>query len=180
MEISIRMASPDDGAALSAIYAPYVEWSAVSFEYEPPTAEEFSERIRKVLTRYPYLVAEEDGVPVGYAYASAFHSRPAYGWAAECSIYVKWGCRRGGVGRKLYERLETLLRQQNVINLYACIAYPNPDSVAFHTAMGYQIIGRFNQCGYKLNRWWDMVWMEKMIGPHPERPEPVVSIGEIE
>ncbi|MBU5626895.1 GNAT family N-acetyltransferase [Oscillibacter sp. MSJ-2] len=177
MEISIRMATAEDAEALVAIYAPYVEQTAISFEYEVPAAAEFAGRIQKTLERYPYLVAERDGKPMGYAYASAFHDRAAYSWAVECSVYVEQGCRRGGVGRRLYQTLEELLARQNVLNVYACIAYPNPGSIAFHQHMGYRTIGHFTQCGYKLGRWWDMVWMEKMLAGHPECPEPLLPVG---
>ena len=111
MEVTIRMAAPEDAAALVAIYAPYVEVTAISFEYTVPTVEEFAGRIRKTLERYPYLVAEAGGKIVGYAYASPFHSRAAYQWAAECSIYVEQSCRQSGVGRRLYTALEELLRR---------------------------------------------------------------------
>ncbi|QNL43357.1 N-acetyltransferase [Oscillibacter hominis] len=177
METSIRMAAAEDARALLAIYAPYVEQTAISFEYEVPTVAEFAGRIQKTLERYPYLVAERDGTPVGYAYASAFHGRAAYSWSVECSVYVEQGCRQGGVGRRLYQSLEGLLVRQNILNAYACIAYPNPASIAFHERMGYRTIGHFTQCGYKLGRWWDMVWMEKMLAGHPERPEPLLPIG---
>ena len=180
MEVTIRMAAPEDAAALVAIYAPYVEVTAISFEYTVPTVEEFAGRIRKTLERYPYLVAEAEGKIVGYAYASSFHSRAAYQWAAECSIYVEQSCRQSGVGRRLYTALEELLRRQNVTNVYACIAYPNPGSVAFHGRMGYRTIAHFTRCGYKLGRWWDMIWMEKFLSDQPAKPVPFRPIGAVE
>ena len=178
MQVSIRMASAADAAALRAIYAPYVEKTAVSFEYTVPAAETFAQRIKAVLRRYPYLVAEMQGEPVGYAYAGPFQQRAAYDWAAETSVYVREDCRGKGIGRRLYTALEEALRQQGIANAYACVAFPpeedpylTRDSVAFHEQMGYRLVGRFHQCGYKFYRWYDMVWMEKFIGPHPERPE---------
>lgn len=130
--ITIRMAEESDAQALLAIYAPYVEKTAVTFEYEVPTVLEFKNRIASTLKRYPYLAAIRDGHILGYAYASAFKERAAYDWAVETSIYVSEGARRTGAGSLLYEALEDYLKRQNVINVNACIAYPNPGSIAFH------------------------------------------------
>lgn len=171
--LTIRPASPGDAQALVRIYAPYVTDTAITFEYGVPSEKEFAARIAGTLERYPYLAAERDGAPVGYAYAGAFHSRPAYDWAVETSIYVDRTQRRGGVGRALYAALERALAAQGILNLNACIAYPaqedpylTRDSVEFHSRLGYQMVGRFTQCGYKFGRWYDMVWMEKLIGAH--------------
>ena len=86
----------------------------------------------------------------------------------ETSVYVSGDARRTGAGSLLYEALENYLRRQNVINVNACIAYPNPGSITFH-----------EKYGYKLGQWWDMVWMEKMLGPHPEQPEPFIPAGRL-
>ncbi|MBO5209791.1 MAG: GNAT family N-acetyltransferase [Lachnospiraceae bacterium] len=172
-EIQIRVAKVEDAEELVEIYAPYVKETAITFEYEVPSVEEFADRIRKTLTQYPYLVAVIDSEIVGYAYAGAFKTRPAYDWAVELSVYVKKDKRHMGVGRQLYDALEELLKKQNILNLNACIAYPEnedeyltKDSVAFHQSMGYRMVGQFHQCGYKFNRWYHMVWMEKLIGEH--------------
>ena len=124
-DIYIRVANLSDAEVLRNIYAPYVEETAITFEYEVPTIEEFTRRVKKVLERYPYLVAVSENEIVGYAYASPLKERKAYDWAVELSIYVKQDCRGKGVGRKLYNKLEEILKQQNILNLYACIAYPN-------------------------------------------------------
>mgnify|MGYP001623169482 CR=1 FL=1 len=171
-KMEIRVARVADALRLLEIYAPYVRETAVTFECEVPTAEEFKRRIASVLEAYPYLVAVEDGRIVGYAYASSFHDRAAYMWSAEVSIYVDRAYHRMGIGRKLYQRLEELLKRQCVTNLNACIAYPNPSSIAFHEKEGYRLVGHFTQCGYKQGRWWDIVWMEKMIGCHTVPPKP--------
>lgn len=185
-EITIRTAAPEDAERLLEIYAPYVTETAITFEYEAPSAEEFRRRIRTVLVRYPYLAAEQDGRIVGYAYASAFHSRAAYAWSAETSIYVEKGRHSRGIGRRLYEALELLLRDMHILNLNACIAYPKEEdayltrnSVRFHERMGYTLAGHFHDCGCKFGRWYDMVWMEKIIGLHTQPPEPVRPFGEI-
>lgn len=182
----IRIAQETDAEALLALYAPYVEKTAITFEYDVPTPEEFRGRIRHTLDRYPYLVAEEDGEIMGYAYAGAFKARSAYDWAVETSIYVAEGAKRQGYGRMLYETLEKLLALQHIINVNACIAYPETedayltrDSVAFHTRMGYRLVGQFHKCGYKFGRWYDMAWMEKCLSAHPDKPLPVMPFGAV-
>lgn len=171
--VQIRVAKTEDVAALLQIYAPYVQKTAITFDYEVPTLEEFTEKIMGLLKKYPVLVAETEGRIVGYAYASAFKNKTAYDWAVETTIYVAEDCKKKGIGRLLYDELERLLKAQNIVNLNACIAYPEEedeyltkDSVRFHEKLGYRMVGEFRQCGYKFNRWYHMVWMEKHIGEH--------------
>lgn len=185
--ITIRLATPADAEALLAIYAPYVESTAITFEYEPPTLEEFHARLCRTLERLPYLVAETPqagGAPqiAGYVYASPFKERPAYDWAVETSIYVDAARRRGGVGRTLHNALEACLAAQGILNMEACIAMPPDDkdephltcdSARFHKRMGYRLVGRFMQCGLKYGRWYDMIWMEKLIGEHRPDAAPI-------
>lgn len=176
---TIRTVSPEDAEELLAIYAPYAVETAITFEYEAPTLEEFRERILKIQKKYPWIAAESDGEILGFAYAGAFKDRPAYDWSVETSIYVKKGQKRSGIGTALYEELEKCLSEQGILNVNACIALPEKedeyltmDSVRFHEKMGYQKVGVFHNCGYKFNRWYHMVWMEKMIGDHVEhQPE---------
>ena len=178
--IIIRTATQADAQALLNIYAPYVEHTAITFEYEVPSIEEFSSRIAHTLLKYPYLVAEINGRFLGYAYASPFHDRPAYDWAVETSIYVDQNIRHRGVGKKLHDALESALKKQGILNMNACIAYPPADdeyldknSVEFHSHMGYRLVGEFYKCGYKFHRWYNIVWMEKLIGEHlPDQPAP--------
>ena len=184
--ITLRIASPADAEALLELYAPYVRETAITFEYEVPSPEEFQSRIRRTLEKYPYLIAERECRCVGYAYAGAFHARAAYDWAVETSVYVERGLRRQGVGRRLYTALEEVLTLQNILNLNACIAYPaeedpylTRDSTDFHQRLGYQLVGRFHQCGYKFGRWYDMIWMEKMLGAHRSPQPPVRPFPEI-
>ena len=172
--MNIRSATLKDAPALVKIYAPYVEQTAVTFEYDVPDETEFANRIAAVLSRYPYLVAEENGEILGYTYASSFHSRAAYGWSAETSFYVKMGLHHKGVGTALYQDLEKYLKQQNVCNLCACIAFPNPTSIAFHDRFGYRTVAHFHASGYKLGAWHDMVWMEKELCPHTVPPKPFI------
>ena len=171
--IGIREATTEDAARLLEIYAYYVERTAITFEYDVPTVEEFKKRIAGIKKCYPYLVIERDGVIEGYAYAGVFKDRAAYDRSCEMTIYLNRNCVHGGLGRKLYEALEEALRRQGMLNLYACIGCPEkPDeyldfnSAQFHEHLGYRTVGTFHQCGYKFGRWYNMIWMEKMIGEH--------------
>ncbi len=189
----IRLARIEDAPALAAIYEPYVRETAITFEYVPPTADEFAERMRKTMEFHPYLVAELDGRLVGYAYAGTFKGRPAYDWAVETSIYVARGHAGEGIGRALHDGLERALAAQGVLNMYACIAVPDGEddetltrnSQRFHEYMGYRLVGEFYQCGLKGGRWYNMIWMEKMLGEHradqpPVAPFPEVSVAYVE
>jgi phosphinothricin acetyltransferase len=185
-KVNIRVATVEDARQLLDIYAPYVENTAVTFEYTVPSIEEFRKRIGQTLKKYPYLVAEQDGKILGYAYAGSFQPRAAYGWAVESSVYVHCECKKQGVGRALYKALENVLFMQNIINVNACIATPveedeylSADSVKFHERMGYRLVGEFYKCGYKFNRWYNMVWMEKHLCEHPDDPASVKAFPEI-
>lgn len=169
----IRCARLDDAARLLEIYAYYVEHTAISFEYDPPTLCEFQERMKHTMQRYPYLVVESGGTVYGYAYAGAFIGRAAYGRSCELTIYLDHAAQKRGFGRMLYEALEARLKAMGILNLYACIGYPqaedpflNRNSADFHAHLGFQTAGTFHSCGYKFGRWYDMVWMEKIIGKH--------------
>ena len=280
-ERTFRVARPEDAEALLAIYAPYVEETAITFEYEVSSVEAFRARIAHTLATYPYIVAVEeqeanagtghvdgasvscidraeanadtahvDGASVssapasgadevteahrtseriiGYAYVGRLHERAAYDWSVETSIYVDRRARKHGLGRQLYERLEAILRAMNIISVNACIAYPgtmntvaaadrlqdahigigdpntadrtrkdlregsadsgvdigedpylNTNSPDFHAHLGYQLVGHFHACAYKFDRWYDMIWMEKWIAPHPAKPEAMISFPEL-
>ena len=180
-EIIIRPAQVSDAPKLLEIYAPYVKDTAITFEYDVPSKKEFASRIAHTLERYPYIVAQKDGIIAGYAYAGAFKSRAAYDWSVETSIYVARGIRKCGTGRALYTTLEKILKAMNIKNVNACIAAPEKedeylsnDSILFHERMGYTLAGTFHQCGSKFGRWYNMVWMEKLIASHEENPAPVL------
>lgn len=177
--MTIRVATPEDAGALVEIYRPYVENTSITFEYEVPSVSEFETRIRTTLKKYPYLVAEENGEALGYAYVSAFKGRSAYDWSVETSIYVKQGFGKKGIGKQLYLALEDILRRQNICNLCACITYPNPASIAFHEFFGYKTVAHFTASGYKQGRWHDMVWMEKGLCPHNVPPAPFIPFPEL-
>lgn len=184
--ITIRMAQESDAEELLEIYTPYVTDTAISFEYEVPSVAEFASRMKNTLKRYPYLVALEDNRIVGYAYASEFKKRAAYDWAVETTIYLRQDCRGKGVGKRLYLALEDMLRRQNVLNLNACIAYTSTEdihltnaSMEFHQHLGYEKVAHFTKCGNKFNIWYDMIWMEKLIGEHPDVAVPFIPIKEL-
>lgn len=178
--MTVEKVTIEDAEELLQIYAPYVKETAISFEYEVPSVEEFVDRISLISSRYPYIKVVEDGKILGYAYSGSFKGRKAYDWSVETTIYVRQDCKRQGVGRKLYETLETSLKSMGVLNMNACIASPatldahlTDDSYHFHRRMGFTLVGRFHKSGYKFGTWYDMIWMEKMIGAHKEEVEPV-------
>lgn len=164
IEISVRVARLDDMERLTEIYAYYVEETNVSFEYEAPTVEEFTERYENIIKKYPYLVAEVDGKIVGYSYAGTFKPRMAYNWCVETTVYLDKECTGSGIGKALYTTLESYLLRQKIKNLYACITHPYSVSAEFHTRRGYKKVAHFEKCGYKFGKWHDMIWMEKIIG----------------
>ena len=175
--LTLRVATPRDAVALLAIYAPYVRETAVTFEREVPSLEEFERRIVTTLEKYPYIVAEQAGKICAYAYAGPFKTRAAYEHSIETSIYVNRSVRQIGIGSLLYMALENVLFVQNITNLNACIAVPicendpylTNGSKMFHEKQGYKPVARFHGCAYKFNRWYDIVWMEKLQGNHADR-----------
>ena len=166
----IRPATEKDVPQILAIYAPYVENTTVSFEYEVPSEAAFLERFRSITAQFPWLVWEEEGRILGYAYGSPPYSRAAYSWCAEPSIYLLPEAQGKGIGRKLYAVLEEILEQQGYQVLYALITAENAASIAFHKKMGYETKVEFSNCGYKFNRWLGLIWMEKRI-KSAESPE---------
>ena len=174
-DISIRFAKPEDAKELLKIYAYYVTDTAISFETEVPSEEEFKLRIEEVLKSYPYIVACKDDEILGYAYLHSFVGRKAYELSAETTIYLNPDKKKMGIGKKLYSVLEDIAKVQNITNLYSCIGYVdkedeylNNNSVQFHEHIGFRMVGKFENCGHKFGRWYHMVWMEKIIGEHGE------------
>lgn len=183
-DIQIRVAKIEDAEALLEIYKPYVEKTAISFEYDVPSLAEFRGRMEKTLKKYPYLVAENSEEIIGYTYAGPFVGRAAYDWGIETTIYIKEDKKRIGAGKRLYEALEKILKAQNILNMNACIGYPdiedeylNKNSVEFHSHIGFKMVGEFHKCGYKFGRWYNMVWMEKIIGEHKENQPAVIDFS---
>ena len=173
--ISIRQATIEDAEALLKIYTPYILNTAITFETDVPTVEAFKERIQNITAQYPYLTATVDNEIVGYAYAHEFSERTAYKYSAEVTIYINANMRHFGLGKKLYIILEEVLKAQGILNIYSCVACPDVEdeyltnnSRDFHLHLGYEIVGKFNKCGYKFNRWYNMLYMEKILGEHNE------------
>lgn len=177
--MSIRFATEQDIPAILAIYGPYVENTAISFEYSVPTMEEFTQRFRKYTLKFPWLVWEEDGTILGYAYGSAPFERAAYGWCAEASIYLTPQAHRRGIGSKLYKTLEQLLTLQGYRKLYALVTTANPPSVQFHLSMGYRHLVEFKNCGYKFGSWHGVTWLEKDLSPVDLTMSPPKNIDDI-
>lgn len=177
--MNIRVARPEDAKELINIYKYYVENTTITFEYDTPTLEEFENRIKNTLVKYPYIIAEEDNKIYGYAYANAFKGRRAYDWSVETSIYVQNDTLKSGIGTLLYNELEKYLKLQNIINVNACITYPNEKSENFHKKFGYKTVAHFTKCGYKFGQWIDMIWMEKSIGKHDIPPKDIIPFSKL-
>ena len=165
----IRTATVDDCAAIAAVYAPVVEQTVISFEETPPDAGEMARRML-ARPRLPWLVAEEDGTVVGYAYASAHRARAAYRWAADCSVYLAEGARGRGVGRSLYDALVPLVRDLGYVTLHAGITLPNPASVGLHEALGFVPVGVYRDVGFKAGAWHDVGWWQLRLREPPIPP----------
>jgi L-amino acid N-acyltransferase YncA len=178
--VTIRSADPErDAAAVAAIYAPSVEGSATSFEETAPDAAEIARRIKRVRTTHPWLVAEEGGEVVGYAYACEFQARPAYRWSASVSVYVAAARVGGGIGRALYEELLARLRRQGFRMACAGITLPNAASVGLHESLGFEPAGVNREIGWKRGAWHDVGWWQLELSParlggpsEPSAPEP--------
>lgn len=168
--LKIRDAKVEDAERLVGIYSHYVTDTAVSFETEAPSVEEFEKRISKISAKYPYLVCEKDGVIVGYVYAGSYSPRAAYNWTVTTSIYVDKDMRGGGVGSALYDALEERLRKQGIVNLLAAIAYLDEedeyithDSYKYHLRKGYEKVAHMKKVGKKFDRWYDILWLQKRL-----------------
>lgn len=179
-KINFRLATTDDAAEVLAIYAPYVQNTNITFEYEVPSLAEFIQRMANILAKFPYIVATVDDTIVGYAYVSTFRSRRAYDWSVETSIYLKQDFQGERIGTSLYKILEAIVKLQNITNLVASITYPNPASIAFHEKLGYKKIAHFTKCGYKNNHWYDMIFMEKFINEHTIPAKEIIYLPKLE
>lgn len=203
-DVSVRVATVNDAAAILGIYSYYVENLAVTFECEVPSVDEIAARIERTLSRYPYFVAEllpaegetvaadvtgnaESAAPriVGFAYAGPLRMRSAYDRAVETSIYVASDTRGKGTGRALYRALEDALGKMGVIDMYACVAcadaydeHLSDASLRFHERQGFSKVGLFENCGYKFGRWYSIAWMTKALGEHIPDPPAVRMFSE--
>jgi phosphinothricin acetyltransferase len=169
--VQLRHAQPDrDGPACAEIYAPYVRDTVISLEQRPPTAEEMTGRIERVIARYPWLVAEEDGVVAGYAYAGEHRERASYRWASDVTVYVAGSHHRRGLGRALYSALFELLARQGVYVLCAGVTLPNAASVGLHESLGFTPVGVYENIAWKFGEWWDVGWWQLQLVPPSDGP----------
>jgi L-amino acid N-acyltransferase YncA len=173
---TIRLAHFEDAPMLHAIYVPFVINTPISFELVPPTEQEMRQRIEQTLQTHPWLVCEEQGEILGYAYASQHRTRQAYQWSVDVSAYVHERWRGKGIGKALYTSLFALLRLQGFYNVYAGIALPNAASVALHEAMGMRQVGVYSQVGYKQDAWHDVGWWQRSLQSHGLEPVPPLDL----
>ena len=179
--LRLRLATPADAEACAALYAPYVRETAITFEYEVPTAADFRQRIESVLKLAPWLLAVEtrDGQEqlLGYAYAGTWRTRVAYRWVVETAIYVDKHAHRRGIGRALYGALLDLLRLQGFCRALGGITIPNPESIALHEKLGFKYTGNFAKCGYKHATWWDVGFWDLELRETPKEPQETLSVA---
>jgi len=175
----VRVADPaGDAARIAQIYQPYVAETIISFEEIAPTADQMADRIRSTLAWTPWLVADEDGRVVGYAYASRHRERTGYRWSVDISVYLEAGAQGRGIGRALYRELLELLRRQRFVNVYAGITLPNDASVGLHRAIGMEQIGTYERVGYKFGQWLGVTWFGMRLNEPAEPPlEPIPFPG---
>jgi L-amino acid N-acyltransferase YncA len=168
--VHVRDATGEDAGACAAIYAPYVTDTAITFEYDPPSAAEMARRITAAQGAHAWLVLEEAGRVVGYAYAGPFKERAAYRWSAEVSVYLEPGRRRSGSGRLLYEALFARLAERGFRTLVAVMTLPNDASEGLHRALGFEPVGTLRRVGWKHGQWRDVAWAQRSIGPDDGPP----------
>ena len=174
--MNIRLATLTDAPAVADIYRPYVTDSLVSFELEPPDAAAMAGRMAKLLGRLPWLLCEEAGAVVGYAYAARYRERAAYQWSVETTVYLRQDRHRRGIGRELYTELFRLLVQQGYYTAYAGIALPNAASVGLHESLGFEPVGIYRNAGFKFGAWHDVGWWQKPLRPYAVPTHPPVSL----
>ncbi len=167
----IRPATAADVPAMLAIYAPYVRDTPITFDYEPPTEEAFAAKFRRITANCPWLVLEQAGKVLGYAYADRAFEKAAYAWCVEATVYLAPEAVGQGWGRALYLRLEDELRRRGLVLVYALVTASNAPSLRFLAALGFREIGRLPASGWKQGRWHDVIWLEKRLAPEDQPPE---------
>lgn len=168
--LDLRVVAVDDADAIASIYRHYVEETAITFEEVPPDAEEIERRIADTVETYPWFVAEANGSVVGYAYAGDLRKRSAYRWVTELSVYVQRSARSVGVGSALYEALLETLSEQGFASAYGVVTLPNPESVGFHEAFGFERAALLPEAGYKHGEWHDVAWFERGLADRSDDP----------
>ena|SRR5690606_8876913 len=171
----IRIAAPQDAAAILSIYAPYIEHTSLTFENSVPSIEDFKKRIVTNLKSFPWLVCEVDGKLAGYAYASRYRERVCYQWSVECSVYIHDDYQQAGIAGALYNGLMAILIKQGFRNVYAVINLPNPKSVQFHERFGFKYFATYLKVGYKLGEWKNVGWWQLILNEYITNPPPPIS-----
>lgn len=179
MSYKIRQVQLNDAEQILKVYTPFITDTCISFEYTVPSLEEFTQRIANISAEYPYIVLEDEGEIVGYAYAHRYLERAAYNWDVEVTIYLAPKVQGKGLGIALYDTLEKLMALQNIKNLYSCITGDNVHSIEMHRSMGYEYIGTFPKAGFKHDRWLDVVWMAKVIGDREQAPQDFICFPDV-
>ena len=175
-----RSATLSDCPAILDLYSYYVLHTPITFEYDVPSLGEIENRVKSVQAKYPYLVAEVDGVLAGYAYAADMRTRTAYQWSPECAIYLHKDFRGRGIGKLLYGKLFSILKAQGFVNVFACITMPNPMSHALHLGFGFKEIGINHNVGYKLGEWHSIEWLQLQLNEYVKEPAVPKPVGEID
>lgn len=175
----MRFATVEDAARIIEIYKPYCLNTTISFEKEPPTLSEMQKRIENTIAFYPYLVEEEGGEIIAYAYASNHRTRDGYQWSSEASVYVDENHQRKGIGKVLYQTIFEILRKQGMVNVYAGIALPNPKSIEFHKSMGFKKVGTYKNVGFKFGSWVDVTWWHLELNKPSVSPEQPKSVHDL-
>lgn len=185
-ETKIRVATIDDAEKILEIYSPFVDRTAVSFEYDIPSIEKFRQRMKHIQKRFPFLVAEKDGEIFGFAYTHLFAERDAYQFCVEASMYLREDMQRQGIGRRLFELLERISREQNFVAIYSRVATTEVEdefltnaSLRFHQKLGFEIVGKLPKCGFKFDRWYDMTIMVKDLRAREEDPKPPIRFSNL-
>lgn len=177
--MNIRVASPEDAGQILDIYAPYITNTSFTFETEVPALESFKQRMINTLENWPWLVAEDNGIIAGYAYATRYRERSAYQWCTEASLYIHNDYFRKGVGTKLYNELFNILEKQGFRNVYAVINLPNERSVALHEKLGFKHFADYEQVGYKLGKWKTVGWWRLTLNEFSMEPEAPVAFSKL-
>jgi phosphinothricin acetyltransferase len=178
-DYTIRMATLEDAPAIYAIYEPYILNTAITFEYTPVPMDEFWQRMKKVMEHFPWIVCEQNGKILGYAYCARFKERAAFDWDCECSVYIDEKEHRKGIASLLYERLFDLVQKQGYFTIYALITNSHESSIAFHQRFGFTKVGVYEKTGYTLGQWWVLLVMEKRLRSFEEIPTGLRTIHDV-
>lgn len=178
--VKIRIATPSDAESILAIYEPYIVTTSFTFETTLPSVEDFSERMRNCLYKYPWIVCEIDETLAGYAYASVHRDREAYQWTCECSVYLDENFQGKGIGREVYTAVLKILKAQGIVNVYAGITLPNNGSVKLHEKCGFEHFALYDNIGYKFGRWHKVGWWKLCINEYETEPLPPLKFSEMQ